>query len=214
LKDDNDAWIKFNQERIFSKFEIRGKSLLEIGFGSGFFLKKFAKKLGSKNVAGVEVFDSNISGIKTVKASATKLPFANNSFETVIEKDMLHHVGDENPKKRKELQKKAINEMTRVAKKEAIIIEANDDNFVMKHLINRSIHHHFSPSRLEELLQGKKFEKSFIEAYTFGSNRVFVLKILNYLPQPVSNAILWFAGKIMDLSEGKKSAFMVYKIKP
>lgn len=82
---------------------MRGKRVLEIGLGSGFTLHCIA------NVAK-ECFGLDISGetirlnqarnthfdlrIKLIQASATAIPFADNTFDVVVSIGCLHHIPD------------------------------------------------------------------------------------------------------------------------
>ncbi|MFC1653807.1 class I SAM-dependent methyltransferase [Patescibacteria group bacterium] len=89
----------------------RDESVLEVGSGSlgvGPYLKR--------SFTGVDLDfpGPNWPKMKKVKASATKLPFKDNSFDVVVNSDVLEHL----PKKDRQT---AINEMARVCKKKLII---------------------------------------------------------------------------------------------
>ena len=198
-----DRWVNFQQRRIIKKIPLAGKTLLDMGCGSGDYLKIFAESLGGENLAGLDIFKAEIPGIKTFKGTGEKLPFDSNSFDVVFEKDTLHHIEDK---------KKALAEMKRVAKKQVVLVEANLNNRVMDAFIDKKMHHHFSPETLAELLKGEKFEMKFVEAFPFGSNKVFLLKLFNYLPRICSRLAFGLVGKIWNLFEGKKAAFIVCTI--
>jgi len=198
-----DRWVEFQQRRILKKIPLNGKTLLDVGCGSGSYLKIFAETLGAKNLAGLDIFKAKIPGIKTFKGTGEKLSFNSNSFDVVFEKDTLHHIGNK---------KKALAEMKRVARRQVILVEANLNNRVMDAFIDKKVHHHFSPETLAELLRGEKFEMKFVEAFPFGSNKVFPLKLFNYLPKICSQIAFGLVGKIFDLFEGKKAAFIVCTI--
>jgi predicted SAM-dependent methyltransferase len=85
--------------------------ILEVGSGT----LGIGPYLG-KGFTGVDVEfkGPNWPKMKKVEASATKLPFKDNSFDVVINSDMLEHL----PQEKRQL---AINEMMRVCKKTLII---------------------------------------------------------------------------------------------
>ena len=102
------------RERVISKTVkyFTGTSLLDSGCGDGedvYLKKKYFKK-----ITGVDIAESprwkelSGSGITFKRSDAEKLPFKNSSFDTVLEKDMLHHAS--NPER-------ALKEMIRTAKK-------------------------------------------------------------------------------------------------
>ncbi len=198
-----DRWVEFNQKRILEKIPLNGKTLLDIGCANGEYLQLFSEKLGKQNIAGLDIYATNVPGIKTVKASAEKIPFPDKSFDVVFEKDALHHVPN---------REKAFAEMKRVAKKEIILVEANLHNRVIDIFIDKRFHRHFSKETLAEFLKGEKYSISFIEAFPFGSNIIFPLKLLNYLPNFISNAIFYRIGKMLDFFEGEKATFIVCRI--
>lgn len=198
-----DRWVEFQQRRILKKIPFSGKTLLDVGCGSGDYLKIFAESLGEKNLAGLDIFKAEIPGIKTFKGTGEKLPFNSNSFDVVFEKDTLHHIEDK---------KKALAEMKRVSRKQVILVEANLNNRVMGAFIDKRVHRHFSPETLAVLLKGEKFEMKFVEAFPFGSNRVFPLKLFNFLPRICSRLAFGLVGKLFNLFEGKKAAFIVCTI--
>ena len=198
-----DKWVEFQQRRIVNKTPLSGGSLLDIGCGSGEYLKIFSEKLGKPNVAGLDIYKASVPGIKTFKGTAEKLPFKDKSFDTVFEKDALHHIKDK---------RKAIAEMKRVARKEIILVEANLNNRIIDAFIDKRFHQHFSAKALAEMLKGENYSIHFVEAFPFGSNKVFVLKILNLLPNFLAKALIWPVNKIFDLMQGEKAAFIVCRI--
>ena len=195
-----DKWISFQQRRIVQKIPLNEGFLLDVGCGSGDYLKIFAEKLGKNNVKGLDVYKTEIEGIEIVKGTAEKLPFKAKSFDIVFEKDALHHI---------ENKKKALAEMKRVAKKQVILVEANLWNRVMDRFIDKKVHHHFSPQSIKRILKGEKYSIHFVEAFPFGSNKIFPLKFFNFLPNFISNPLLSLIGKIFDFFEGEKAAFIV-----
>ena len=95
---------------IFEKFP-HGSSIIDIGSGvSGIFVYTALMKNPERyRFVGTDIaHNTNIHGVKIVKASAEKLPFKNDQFDISVSVDMLEHI---DPKSRQ----KAIDEMVRVS---------------------------------------------------------------------------------------------------
>jgi 2-polyprenyl-6-hydroxyphenyl methylase/3-demethylubiquinone-9 3-methyltransferase len=103
---------------LLNSGDINGKRFLEVGCGLGFFSQK-AAELGAK-VTGVDV------GARLVKknrkkipkgrflvASASDLPFSDNSFDVVLCTEVIEHVED---------QGRAVKELVRVLKKGGVLV--------------------------------------------------------------------------------------------
>jgi ubiquinone/menaquinone biosynthesis C-methylase UbiE len=101
---------KYVLENIFEKNdisinEIKGKTVLDMGCGSGRFTIGFAQ-LGAKMVTGVDLGATGIEigrktseelgleNIKFIKNNVLTLPFEDESFDFVFSKGVLHHTGD------------------------------------------------------------------------------------------------------------------------
>ncbi len=111
--------IKVIFNNLLNKSSLNSKKLLEVGCGMGYFSAK-AYELGA-NVTGVDIGDRLIKKSKKrvpkgkfQVATASDLPFDNNSFDIVICTEVLEHIDN---------QDKAINELIRVlAKKGKLVI--------------------------------------------------------------------------------------------
>lgn len=144
------------RERVIAKTKkyFTGSSLLDSGCGDGedlYLRKKYFKK-----ITGVDIEESprwkqlSGRGITFKKNDAQKLPFRSSSFDTVLEKDMLHHAADP---------VKALKEMVRVAKKRVIVIEANRYNplfYINLTLMNN--HQHFTQKKFREIMASAGFD--------------------------------------------------------
>ena len=101
----------------------RGATVLEIGCGAGKISQHLLKTLKCKNYTGVDISPQKIAqaeaGIHRSTriifqvADALKLPFTDNSFDAVIEMDLLHHLPN---------WKKALHEMQRVLKENGTLL--------------------------------------------------------------------------------------------
>ncbi|MDR3265119.1 MAG: class I SAM-dependent methyltransferase [Synergistaceae bacterium] len=96
--------------------DIAGSSVLEVGCGRGFLTQKI-KEAGYDVTATDIVLSEQLndldSAIKFLNADISALPFADNTFDTVICTHVLEHVVDF---------KKAVSELRRVVKKRLIIV--------------------------------------------------------------------------------------------
>ena len=98
-----------------------GSSILDVGCGNGFmidfYLKKFRQISAIDPSSSVVPFMSNLvqqKGITFQKASAEKIPFADNSFDISFAKSSLHHF---------EQPTKGLSEMCRVSRRVVAVME-------------------------------------------------------------------------------------------
>ena len=79
---------------------LRGKDILDIGCGYGWCEVAFLKK-DPKSITGIEITESDLKTIReNVKdervslavSGATELPFANDSFDTVVSWEVIEHI--------------------------------------------------------------------------------------------------------------------------
>lgn len=110
--------IKVIFSDLLSKRELKGKKFLEVGCGLGYF-SNIAFKSGAM-VTGIDIgpnlvkINKKLTPKGTFKvASASNLPFKDNSFDIVLSTEVIEHVAN---------QKKALSEMSRVVKKGGILV--------------------------------------------------------------------------------------------
>ena len=97
--------------------------ILDVGCGNGIFTLRFARE--GAQVVGLDfsraLLSQNPHG-GLVCGDANVLPFADGSFDTVFEANVLHHVPD---------RERVIREMARVSRKYVVLLEPNRGNPLM-----------------------------------------------------------------------------------
>jgi len=102
---------------IFENLDLSGgEKILEIGCGRGFYLNVLSKVFPKLDITGIDLNEKYLSvakrfinnnKVKLIKADATKLPFANKTFDRIIATEILEHIPND---------QKAISEIYRVLK--------------------------------------------------------------------------------------------------
>lgn len=86
--------------QFVSDTDIRGKSILDIGCGFGWCEVSFLKR-GAGHITGIEISEADLLTIRknvtdervtTTVASAIKLPFPDESFDTVVSWEVIEHI--------------------------------------------------------------------------------------------------------------------------
>ncbi|GEM_PF-541778 len=142
--------LKEENKRIESirPFIQAGENILDIGAGSGRFGKKVSEAL-SVNVTGVDVCDYSDHSIPFYVYDGKKLPFSDQSFDTVFFAFVLHHVKD---------QEILLREACRVARKKIVIFEDTYEYFFEKYFTGWNDYH-------TNIFQGWiKFKKGFFKS--------------------------------------------------
>lgn len=102
--------------------ELNEMTLLDVGCGNGFFTFYFEPIYNTYGLDYSEFMLATNPCTKKICASATHLPFAENSFDIVFCSNLLHHL--EEPID-------AVREMRRVSRKYVILSEPNRNNALM-----------------------------------------------------------------------------------
>ena len=91
--------------------------VLDFGCGDLSFAKLLRKKNKSLDITAVDVVDfkKRVKGVKFVRYDGEKLPFSDNTFDTVISYHVLHHTYNA---------LKYFEELIRVSKKRIILVES------------------------------------------------------------------------------------------
>ncbi len=88
LKAKNASWKEKEIGALLSKNE----TILDYGCGDLMFARKLRESNKTLKITGVDVVSApRIKGIKFIKYSGEKLPFKDNSFDTVVSVYVFHH---------------------------------------------------------------------------------------------------------------------------
>lgn len=129
-------------------YEEMGKKILDAAAGKGYMAGRIRKNYPEKEITVSDIvlpnYSERIGGVKYVKASLTRMPFPDDTFDTVISTHALEHI--------KDIQK-ALSELRRICKKKLIIVLPRQREY----LYTFDLHIHFFPYQynVEELLQSK-----------------------------------------------------------
>jgi ubiquinone/menaquinone biosynthesis C-methylase UbiE len=138
------------KERVFKNVipHLHGDTMLDSGCGHGeddVLLSRYFKKIQACDIAEDALWKERSGpNISFSVCAAERLSFPDNSFDTVIEQNMLHHASDP---------EKALQEMVRVSKKRIIVLECNRYNPLL--YLNMTLiqnHQHFTQKRLKHIL--------------------------------------------------------------
>ncbi len=92
-------WLEKRLSQSASEVPVKTGSLLDIGCGEGFFIKKILENIKGLKAAGIDVSEKNLKlaqknspRARFVKSDACRLPFKDDSFECVTALELLEHV--------------------------------------------------------------------------------------------------------------------------
>ena len=144
--------LKFSSEFV-NKENIKGKKVLDIGCGYGWF-ENYCIKLRAEEVEGVEISESDLKtardyiknkNVNFSVASALKLPFENNYFDTVVAWEVIEHIP-------KNTEKKMFNEVHRVLKENGIFYLSTPSSAVLSKYLDPAFwligHRHYNIQEL------------------------------------------------------------------
>lgn len=172
------------RRRVLSKalkfIQLTGKEkIIDIGCGDGGDCELLSQKV--ETVTGIDVAPCpnwqkiTINNISLSVADVCNLPFADEAFDLIFEKDVLHHVENYN---------KGSQEILRVTKKGGYIIcvEGNRYNPILYfHMTLLKGHDHFSKTFFNKLMNsyGKNVSFVSVESRVYPTNNKMVLKALH-----------------------------------
>lgn len=174
------AW----RERMIGKAGIRlgeTQRVLDVGCGDAGDCMLFAGK--ARQVVGVDFHSSDnwtsvmAENLHFAVADGCRLPFPDECFDVVFEKDALHHVED---------QEGLLAEMRRVSRKggQVVIIEANRYNPILYlHMTLMEGHQHITEKRLRRLMEStfEKVDFLTIESHVYPTTSKIVLAMIHFL---------------------------------
>jgi ubiquinone/menaquinone biosynthesis C-methylase UbiE len=143
----------FDHLNVFARFiedKLGGGSILDLGCGDGSIARIIAERSGTTKITGVDLEAHEQWGIDRPKnlkfhaASIDDLSFKPKSFDFVMMKDVLHHLPDP---------EKTLREVSLLAKKKVLIIEANRYNPISYiRMVKIAKHEHFSRKKLKNMI--------------------------------------------------------------
>ncbi len=149
---------------------VLGKNILDVGCGLGFYSKYLYSK-GFDVTAIDKEKQFKDEQFKFKIASATKLPFENKSFDTVLLFDVLEHTDDTN---------KVLKEIKRVTRKRVIMSVPNNDdtplpyyNLTFKHNTDRTHIQFYTAKSISSQLKKHGFDIKTIQLENAVSPFVF-----------------------------------------
>ena len=160
------------------------KNILDVGCGNGIISKELMRKEKGLNIKGIDVIDIKDPKIPIKVFDGIKIPFGDNSFDTVIAIDVLHHAKD---------LEKLFKEMVRTSKKYIIIkdhyYETKTDYLILKiydYIGNKpfGVNLPYKFKKIEEwekLIKSNNLEKIYFKKFTYkmqpGKQIIMKLKI-------------------------------------
>lgn len=149
--------------RFVSGEDIRNKKILDIGCGFGWF-ELNAEKRGVEKIIGIEFEEKSLETAKKYiqsdkiefkKGSAIELPFANESFDTIVSWEVIEHIprGTED---------KMFKEVGRILKNGGIFYLSTPYNSFLSKIFDPAWwligHRHYSKEKLVDLAKENDFE--------------------------------------------------------
>ncbi len=152
-------WLENNQPSkfIFDFVEEHtvGKKVLDVGSAQGWYIKHL-KDLGFEVTASDIEKAIEFDDVPFVPTSGAELPFADNSFDTVLAINVIEHVEDE---------KKILSELYRVAKQRLLVSVPNADddllqkyNLTFRHQTDKTHQREYSREHIRKKLEQHGFE--------------------------------------------------------
>lgn len=132
LAGDDDPYYRYKRRKFVRRFldtlDLRGKSVLEVGFGPGGNLHAIAGRGGCRQIIGVDIaqtmcdlarrnLGNAAESVTLLRTDGEELPFRDRAIDTVFTVTVLQHSTHEAPLRR------LVSEICRVARHEVVIIE-------------------------------------------------------------------------------------------
>lgn len=166
---------------VFAKYidnHVGDDTILDLGCGDGSIDRILAEMSPGKTITGVDLEKHKQWNVKRPKnltfraASIFNLPFQPSSFDTVIIKDVLHHL--ENPTE-------ALVSISKLARQQVLVIEANRYNPVsFVRMVKIAKHEHFSHRKLKRVI-GHHATIQTHEAHVWPESLAFFGKVHDFI---------------------------------
>lgn len=193
INNESNIWHKFIEKPVminFLKGETKDKKILDLGCGSGFFIKELTK-MGAKKVIGLDISKKLIEIAKKENpkidfyvGSALKTPFKKNEFDVVVSSLMVHYIKNLN---------KLFGEISRILNKKGLFVF--------------SMHHPLMEVSERMKINGKKSNKKILLKPYF-HNKMYQWKLRDKL-----NLIGYHHTFEMIFNELSKNSFVVEDLK-
>ena len=221
LKNVGDMALKRRARNIIMGLELKsGNKVLEVGCGNGYYLS-LLNRIGIKlSLTGIDIDELalkdakkfiNDKKVKVMMASASKIPFPNDTFDKIVMSEVIEHVTDD--------EVKVLKEVNRVLRKDGILVLTTSSidypffwdpvNWILQHFFNTHIKSGFwagiwnqhdrlyKESRIERLVKDAGFNVQQIEPLTswcipfnhYIVNLIAKLFYSNKLPKNLSKGI-------------------------
>ncbi|HRP59316.1 MAG TPA: class I SAM-dependent methyltransferase [Vicingus sp.] len=160
--------------RFVSDDDVKNKTVLDIGCGYGWCEIDFLKR-GVKKIVGTEITNNDLntakkyiknSKVEFVVAGATKLPFPNNTFNTLVSWQVIEHIP-------KDTEVQMFSEVNRVLKKGGTFYLSTPYRHIISNILDPAWwligHRHYSKKQLFIYAKsnGFKVEKSYVKGKFF-----------------------------------------------
>lgn len=172
--------LKYTTEKFVQKEDIKGKDILNIGCGYGWF-ELWSIKQRAKKITGIEIDEESLSTAKSISdsranfkiGSAINLPFKDNTFDTVVSWEVLEHI----PKK---TEIKMFSEVNRVLKNNGNFYLSTPNSHPLACLLDPAWwligHRHYSKNNIRVLAQATNFS---IKKITLRGRWIEIIFMLN-----------------------------------
>lgn len=165
--------------QIFADFintHLRKGVLLDVGCGDGSISRIVASQNPKMEIVAIDIEEhphwknKPPKNLKFKVASIYDLPYKEKSFDFVILKDVLHHLSDPKP---------VLMEISKLARKKVLIIEANRYNPISYiRMVKIAGHEHFSRRKLRRII-GKKATIYTVETHVWPNSLRLIGKVVD-----------------------------------
>jgi ubiquinone/menaquinone biosynthesis C-methylase UbiE len=209
--------------KMVSDIDVKNKKVLDIGCGYGWCEVDFLNR-GVQKIVGTEITKEDLitakkhiknSKAEFVVAGATKLPFPDDSFDTVVSWEVIEHIP-------KNTEDEMFSEVKRVLKKGGVFYLSTPYKHLISNLLDPAWwligHRHYSKEILSDYgkSNGFKLEKSYVKGRFFqvyGWVDLYVWKWVFRRKSPIQEWLNKKIDKEYEADNGYANIFVKYKKK-